>query len=220
MHTTSFASSTTVNVMWNPPAQPNGVITGYIVMYSVYERNDFTSSVMLEGSVTTYLIDGLSKYSVHQYVSLTALSTTAAGTPYQARVVAYTSAGRGEENSLMTFFSQELEPRMPPGNVSFDRSRTSLNVSWTPLTLFQARGFPVYRVSLVLRSNSRIKRQAIVPVITNNSFAVFSGLSGNTQYDAAVGVSTGATTEFNEVVMPGNISVCVVALYITSGVFS
>ena len=72
VHTTSFASNTTVNVMWNPPVTPNGVITSYVVMYTVYERNDFTSSDMLGGSVTTYLVDGLSKYSVCQCVSLTA----------------------------------------------------------------------------------------------------------------------------------------------------
>ena len=107
----------------------------------------------------------------------------------------------------MTFFSQELEPTKSPEDVDFDWSRTSLNVSWTPLTLFEARGFPVYRVSLVLRSNSRRKIQATIPdpVITTNSFAVFPNLSENTQYDAAVGVSTEGTTEFNEVVIPGNI---------------
>ena len=61
VHTTSFASSTTVNVMWDPPAQPNGVITSYVVMYSVYERNQFMMSGMLMGDDTSYLIEDLGK---------------------------------------------------------------------------------------------------------------------------------------------------------------
>jgi len=50
-----------VNVTWTEPAQPNGVITGYVVMYSEYENSTFTGSGMLEGSDTSFLIENLGK---------------------------------------------------------------------------------------------------------------------------------------------------------------
>ena len=48
--------------MWNPPDQPNGIITGYEVMYSVYESA--TAPMMserLNGSVESFLIENLGK---------------------------------------------------------------------------------------------------------------------------------------------------------------
>ena len=129
-------------------------------------------------------------------------------------MVAFTSADRGEENNLETFFSQELAATKAPEDVVLNRtSQTSLSVSWTPLTLVEARGFPVYRVLLMVRSDRRQARQATVPdpVITNKSFAMIGGLNGNTQYDAVVGVSTGGTQRYTETaILSGNY--CNVAL--------
>ena len=107
-------------------------------------------------------------------------------------MVAFTSAGRGMENDLITFFSQELVPTKPPQNIDFVRlSPTSLNITWTPLTLFEARGFPSYTVTLRLPSNGRRRRQSPPLQITNNSFAVFTGLMDGATYDLTVGVLTG-----------------------------
>ena len=35
-----ITSDTTVTVKWDPPIQPNGIITGYEVKYSIYENNE------------------------------------------------------------------------------------------------------------------------------------------------------------------------------------
>ena len=120
-------------------------------------------------------------------------STTEAGTPYQARVVAFTSAGRGAENDLEEFFSQELEANEAPDILDVKRlSSTSVNLTWTPLDLFMARGFPVYVVSLTPSSSSgRKKRQQPLTQVTNNSFAVFNNLVSGSTYTAEVGVRTG-----------------------------
>ncbi|XP_065904304.1 receptor-type tyrosine-protein phosphatase delta-like isoform X2 [Dysidea avara] len=174
VHTTTSTSNTAVIVMWNPPDQPNGIITGYEVMYSVYEST--TAPMMserLNGSVESFLIENLEP-----------------GTPYQARVVAYTIAGRGIENKFEPFFSQELAASKAPETVDFKPlSPTSVNVTWTPLTLFEAQGFPLYTVSLTL-SSSR-KRQSPDAILTSNSFAVFENLASGRQYSAVVGVITG-----------------------------
>ena len=55
-------SNITVNVFWTPPSQPNGVVTGYLVIYSVYQMDDDILSQMLNNtSNTNYSISGLSK---------------------------------------------------------------------------------------------------------------------------------------------------------------
>ena len=123
------------------------------------------------------------------------------GVPYEVIVVAYTSVGRGGENERKVFFSEELAPTKPPEGVDFEQlSSISLNITWKPLTLFEARGFPEYRVVLTAKNNNkRRKRQSNPnPVLTENSFAVFNDLRENTDYIVMVGVRTGNTSGYLE----------------------
>ena len=53
------------NVMWTSPLQPNGIITGYQVFYSVYEDNSDMMSELLDNDTYEYSIDGLSKINVN-----------------------------------------------------------------------------------------------------------------------------------------------------------
>ena len=128
------------------------------------------------------------------------LFSTAPGVPYEVVVVAFTSAGKGAENDYVIFFSKELSPIKSPENVVFQQiNSTALNITWTPLTLFEARGFPIYRVVLTTDVNSRRKRQSdSISVITTNSFAIINDLNENTDYSVAVGVTTVNTSEFVE----------------------
>ena len=101
--------------------------------------------------------------------------STAPGVPYEVVVVAFTSVGKGAENDYVTFFSKELQPTKSPENVNFKQlNSTSLNVTWMPLTLFEAQGFPEYRVVLMVAGNDhRRKKQSNPPlIITTNIFAV------------------------------------------------
>ena len=54
-------SSSTSHVKWNPPIKPNGIITGYEIIYSVYR--DIAESVIgpLESYANAYSIANLSK---------------------------------------------------------------------------------------------------------------------------------------------------------------
>ena len=124
-------------------------------------------------------------------------------------VVAFTSVGRGAENKPKYFFSQELTPTKAPENVHYKRlSAVSVNITWTPLTLFEARGFPIYKVSLQLPSTSnRRKKQSSLPesIITTSNFAVFNYLEKNRAYTAVVGVRTHSTEFQIAVAIHGNV---------------
>ena len=131
--------------------------------------------------------------------------STVSGVPYEVVVVAFTHVGKGAENDYITFFSEELTPAKSPENVVFNQSNsTSLNITWTPLILFEARGFPEYRVVLTTDTNSHRKRQSnSISTITTNNFAIFTDLNENTDYSVVVGVRTGvsmvnATSRFVE----------------------
>lgn len=127
---------------------------------------------------------------------------TVAGVPYEVVVVAFTGIGKGEKNDHTIFFYKELAPTKSPEDVDIKQlSSTSLNVTWTPLTLFEARGFPEYRTILTpLDTNSRRKRQSndnsTHVMITQDSFIAFTGLRENTDYSVVVGVRTGNSSEF------------------------
>ena len=114
-------------------------------------------------------------------------------------VVAYTSVGKGTENDYITFFSKELQPTKSPENVNFKQlNLTSLNITWTPLSLFEAQGFPEYRVVLTVAGTNR-RRKTLSnppPIITTNSFTVFTDLNENTDYAVVVGVRTRSVSEF------------------------
>ena len=117
-------------------------------------------------------------------------------------VVAFTSAGRGVETYGYVFFSEELTPLKLLENVKLERSGTSLNISWNPLSLFEARGFPVYTVTLeTSSSDNRVTRQSndgVIRVTTNESNIIVGGLDPKVEYGVTVAVGTGAgemTTE-------------------------
>ena len=65
--------STSINatlVAWNPPIEPNGVITGYEVVYSVYGLDAENVIGLLESDVYTINITGLSECYVNSSLSM------------------------------------------------------------------------------------------------------------------------------------------------------
>ena len=118
------------------------------------------------------------------------------GIPYEVKVVAFLSGGKGAENNEYTFFTEEETPVQIPENIKIKRSGASVSVSWEPLTLFEARGFPTYTVTLVpSTSDDRVARQSsdgVIRVTTNESNIVVGGLDPKMEYDVTVAVETGA----------------------------
>ena len=52
-------SETTSTVTWNPPIQPNGIITGYEVMYSIFENDAGTTNVPVTSNINSFNITDL-----------------------------------------------------------------------------------------------------------------------------------------------------------------
>lgn len=108
-------------------------------------------------------------------------------------VVAFTNAGRGEENDPYTFFSHEEPPQRAPDNITVIRNDTTIAITWEPLDLFEARGFPVYTVTLT-PTFTRSKRQSgsdgVIMVKTNTTHVLIEGLDPNIEYSLTVTVGT------------------------------
>ena len=50
-------------IKWSPPSQPNGIITGYQVIYSIYQiPSTKMMSEVLDNTITEFSIDHLSEY--------------------------------------------------------------------------------------------------------------------------------------------------------------
>ena len=110
--------------------------------------------------------------------------------PYQVQVVAFTSAGRGALNDYVIFFSKELDPLKSPENVTFVQiDHTSINITWTPLSFFEARGFPCYTVALFIG-----KKQSDKIIKTSDAFAVLQHLQAGTEYTVVVSVANNGST--------------------------
>ena len=109
-------------------------------------------------------------------------------------VVAFNSRGSGAENLPQTFFSQESVPTRSPRNVMFDRSGEYVNVSWDALSLSEARGFPVYTVTLTpsVGSDGEKITNEVITVNTTQSSIVVVGLDVNVDYMLSVAVGTTA----------------------------
>ena len=101
----------------------------------------------------------------------------------------------GVLGDYVVFFSEELAPTKAPENVTVNFiSTSSINVTWAPLNLFEAQGFPQYKVTLLPATKGRQRRQSNpISVTTTDNFVVFHDLDSSAKYSIEVGVTTGET---------------------------
>jgi hypothetical protein len=171
----TVTSETAAKITWSVPEEPNGFIRGYDVVYGVYMRSEGQKSQLTGSSGRTLDITGLTPE-----------------TPIHVSVRAKTSVGSGEPSTII-FFTKEGFPTVEPRNVTVDWvNPTSLRVSWTSLSLHEARGWPVYTVFVV--SASQRTARAVQPVTTMNSSVVVDNLDPASSYCVNVQVETGAGT--------------------------
>ena len=90
-------------------------------------------------------------------------------------------------------------PSIAPTNVETDRtSSTTISVTWTPLTLIEARGFiRYYSVSYTLNGSNGRKRQGsletmYVNVSNTSTSATITGLQPSSMYKVQVAAATSA----------------------------
>ncbi|XP_067855570.1 phosphatidylinositol phosphatase PTPRQ isoform X2 [Heptranchias perlo] len=108
-------SSTSILIVWDPPAIPNGIITHYTI-YAVEEgTNEAFQGVVISNNIT---LTGLKKF-----------------TDYKMRVTASTSVGESSVSEKDDIFVRTLEdePETPPENVTFKNiTETAAYLSWSP----------------------------------------------------------------------------------------
>uniref|UniRef100_A0A1X7UYG7 protein-tyrosine-phosphatase n=1 Tax=Amphimedon queenslandica TaxID=400682 RepID=A0A1X7UYG7_AMPQE len=171
------SNDTSFNVMWSRPATANGVIRYYTVSIRYY-----SNMTTVKNATTTD-----TKLSINQLRP---------EVPYVVSVNATTNGGTGPAAS-QTNFTKEGEPG-PVRNVTFQRiSPTSVNVSWMPLTLEEAKGFVTgYTVTLTPSTSNNRKRQSPITMTAepDQSYVVFTGLSAEASYSISVSGSTAAGT--------------------------
>ncbi|XP_065904759.1 cell adhesion molecule DSCAML1-like isoform X2 [Dysidea avara] len=183
-NTIGLPNGTSTVMVWYQPKQPNGIIIGYQLIYSVY--NDSTETM-----TSDILASTARKHTIQNLTP---------GVPYQVQVVAFTSAGRGALNDYVIFFSKELDPLKSPENVTFVQiDHTSINITWTPLSFFEARGFPCYTVALFIG-----KKQSDKIIKTSDAFAVLQHLQAGTEYTVVVSVANNGSTaiQSSSVIVP------------------
>ncbi|XP_060696040.1 phosphatidylinositol phosphatase PTPRQ [Hemiscyllium ocellatum] len=108
-------TSTSILILWDPPAIPNGIITHYTI-YAVEEGTiEAFQEVVMSNNIT---LTGLKKF-----------------TDYKMRVTASTSAGESSVSEKDDIFVRTLEdePETPPENLTFKNvTETSAYLSWSP----------------------------------------------------------------------------------------
>ena len=125
-------------------------------------------------------------------------ATTNGGTGPTTSQTNFTKEGGNYTNYYYYYYYYYLLTE--PGavsNVNFQRiSPTSVNVSWTPLTLEEAKGFITgYTVTLTPSTNDRRRQSPITMTARpDQSYVVFNGLSAEASYSISVSGSTAAGT--------------------------
>ncbi|KAG8439517.1 hypothetical protein GDO86_005642 [Hymenochirus boettgeri] len=107
--------STSVIVIWDPPLNPNGLITHYTVYFMEMDTSIALKETTSERQI---LITGLKKY-----------------TDYKMRVTASTAAGESPTYEKNEFFVKTLQdvPGSPPQNLSLiDVNPTGIVLEWAP----------------------------------------------------------------------------------------
>jgi netrin-G3 ligand len=162
-----------VEVSWGAPNPLNGVIIRYLVKYRIHDSQDDTTLQTTDNS---------------QKIEINGLSQ---GVPYSLVVIAETRAGLGEESPRKVFFSRELAPTKNVASITGVRvSDSEMMISWTGLTLQEARGFPSYTITYEpVGSTGRVSRQAQT-VQTEQTSTTVGGLLSEAEYLVHITVST------------------------------
>ena len=116
--------------------------------------------------------------------------------PIQLQCISFLSEfycdARGVVSLIYTNFLTHSAPTVQVSNVKMERvnNNRAARVSWTPLTLHQARGFPVYFVTYQPFSQVGRVARAVNTVSTNQPSVVIDDLDPTTEYTIAVDVRT------------------------------
>ncbi|KAI8492049.1 ATP-dependent DNA helicase chl1 [Branchiostoma belcheri] len=115
--------SKTLNVQWEPPLQPNGVITGYLLTYRTLPE---------PGTLEGRLGPRMEIHVDDPTTTAAELSDLEEQTWYRIELQAKTSIGLGDMKELETYTSDPAPPLIPEVVEVLDTGEDFINVSWVP----------------------------------------------------------------------------------------
>ncbi|XP_053386774.1 protein sidekick-1-like isoform X2 [Mercenaria mercenaria] len=108
-----------VTVVWEPPVEPNGIITGYMVSYKLRDSpGEYADSSILSSNTLNYTVDSLHRESFYEF-----------------RVKAKTTLGWGETASVEVITMVNRSPPDSPSQPTIKSSKVqsrSVTISWIP----------------------------------------------------------------------------------------
>uniref|UniRef100_A0A674AIE0 L1 cell adhesion molecule, paralog a n=1 Tax=Salmo trutta TaxID=8032 RepID=A0A674AIE0_SALTR len=159
-------AGTEMTLHWTPPAQPNGVLKGYLLQYQIVKSDN--SPMQVE------TIDD------HKVTHLT-LKQLDPHSRYRFYLRGRTSAGDGEP---ITREGATTLDGAPPSNISLSVGEKSVNMSWVPGQRQRSVGFQVQYLNkqLVILSSDGGKWKQSEKLNSSASFYQLKGLTPGSQY--------------------------------------
>uniref|UniRef100_A0A674DAW3 L1 cell adhesion molecule, paralog a n=1 Tax=Salmo trutta TaxID=8032 RepID=A0A674DAW3_SALTR len=154
-------AETEMTLHWTPPAQPNGVLKGYLLQYQQIVESD-------DSPVQVETIDD------HTLTKLT-LKQLDPKSRYRFYLRGRTSAGDGEP---ITREGATTLDGAPPSNISLSVGEKSVNLSWVPGQRHRSVGFQVQ----YLNKNSGGKWKQSEKLNSSQPFYQLKGLTPGSQY--------------------------------------
>eukprot|EP00058_Branchiostoma_floridae_P023774 XP_002609264.1 hypothetical protein BRAFLDRAFT_124749 [Branchiostoma floridae] len=162
--------STSARVVWQPPAEPNGILQGYKVLYKDSNAAEYITHEV-EASEMSYVI-----------------SDMIPGTEYVVAVSAFTGAGDGSPSEELRIQTEEGVPDVPTSVVAEGIDAQSIRVSWQPST--ETNGVLLgYYIYYTPEGSDEEQRAQVEP--TDTSYVV-GGLQPFTVYIISVSGFTAA----------------------------
>ncbi|XP_041859024.1 neural cell adhesion molecule L1.2 isoform X2 [Melanotaenia boesemani] len=155
-------SETEMNLRWMPPAQPNGILTGFLLQYhQITERADDNSMQMetIDNPMVTHFT--LKKLDRHSH--------------YRFYLRGRTKAGDGEPIIMMGATTLD---GAPPANISLAVGENSVNVSWIAKKRHRSIDFHIHYLNM----NGFSKWKKSEKVNSAQSFYQLQGLSPGSRY--------------------------------------
>ncbi|XP_062838740.1 phosphatidylinositol phosphatase PTPRQ isoform X3 [Anolis carolinensis] len=133
-------TSSSIEIFWDPPQKPNGVIQ----FYSIYYKNDSNTYIQ---NFTNYYTD----HGSDNATLSTVLNDLAKWSHYTLWLTANTAVGNGNQISeIMQLYTDQDVPDGPIEQLAYQNiSSTAINISWMPP--IQPNGIVFYNISLAIQ---------------------------------------------------------------------
>ena len=158
---------------WEPPTEPNGVLTAYTLIIESLQRIDSHITSFPVFNESYYLAENLTPYS-----------------PYSWKILASTKEGPGPQTTY-EFQTPQGVPGVSPNLDVQVINATSIKLAWSPLTTIQLNGvFHHYQI-LYTYSGLRGETENSTLLFNSSQEVLLTGLTPYTNYAFSIRVNAG-----------------------------